>query len=328
MNCSISGQPAQEPVVSKNGDIFEKRLIVKHIEANGTCPITNEAMGLEDLIPLRLANSNAVKPRQLSATSVPGLLQTFQNEWDSLMLETFHLKKQLETTRQELSQALYQSDAACRVIARLIKERDGARTELEQLRQSVGRGGKMEVDNGLPGLDTEARNKIQAKAAELSASRKGFEAGPKVASIQDIKAFKSTFSQTPHKASSPGVLSVDIHPIDENIIVTGGVDSTAVITNRATGKKEATLSGHTKKVNVSLFHPTKDIVLTGSSDHTVKIWSRGGDNHFQAAYTIAAHASDVHAISLHATNDYIVSGSNDSWAFHNIETGKNFVTGI
>lgn len=61
--------------MSKNGDIFEKRLIVKHIEVNGTCPITNEAMTLDDLIPVRLANSNAVKPRQLSATSIPGLLQ-------------------------------------------------------------------------------------------------------------------------------------------------------------------------------------------------------------------------------------------------------------
>jgi pre-mRNA-processing factor 19 len=55
------------------------------------------------------------------------------------MLETFTLKKQLETTREELSHALYQSDASCRVIARLVKERDSARRELEQLKQVVGR---------------------------------------------------------------------------------------------------------------------------------------------------------------------------------------------
>lgn len=65
-------------------------------------------------------------PKPLVANSVPNLLQLLATEWDSTMLEIFNLRKSLNDTRKELAQALYQYDAATRVISKLIKEKETA----------------------------------------------------------------------------------------------------------------------------------------------------------------------------------------------------------
>jgi len=98
-----------------------------------------------------------------------------------------------------------------------------------------------------------------------------------------------------------------------------------VLFNRRTGRKDATLTGHTKKVTSVKFHPTKDVLLSASSDNTLKIWNKGGDT-YKAGHTISLHTDEIVGLSLHATNDYVVSASKDrTWAFHNIETGRSLL---
>ncbi len=75
----------------------------------------------QDLIALKVAKVSAPKP--LVANNIPGILQLLQSEWDALMLEVFNLRQNLDSTRKELAHALYQHDAACHVIARLLKEK-------------------------------------------------------------------------------------------------------------------------------------------------------------------------------------------------------------
>lgn len=127
--------------------MYEKRLIEQYISENGSEPSTGEPLTTEDLLPIQ--SSRIVRPRPPALTSIPALLATFQNEWDSLALETYNLKEQLARTREELATALYQHDAAVRVIARLSKERDEARESLSKVTvtDGTGNGEEMVVDS-------------------------------------------------------------------------------------------------------------------------------------------------------------------------------------
>lgn len=113
------------------GTVYEKRLIEAYISENGRDPVNGEELTVEDLVDLKTARN--VKPRPPAFTSIPSLLSAFQNEWDALALETYTLKQHLAQLRQELSTALYNNDAAVRVIARLTSERDEARDALAKV---------------------------------------------------------------------------------------------------------------------------------------------------------------------------------------------------
>jgi len=266
----------------------------------------------------------------VTATSIPSMLQLFQNEWDALMLETYTLKQHLETVRQELAHALYQHDAACRVIARLIKERDAAKNTLanfqgqvpEVRREAAGDQAAMEVESTNVISDA-IKDKLTQKSQTLSRERKKRQISPTLASEDVIKEYAVQSSDTGlHKTSPPGISCLDIHPTKE-LVLTGGLDSDLSLFNTQTRKLVTKISGHTKRVNDVAFHPTDDIVFSCSQDRTVRVWRSAGDNHYTLAHNISrAHSDDVVGISLHATGDYLASASNDkSWAFHDIRSG-------
>ena len=136
-------------------------MIEAYIAENHKDPVNGDELEISDLIDLKSAR--VVSPRPPTLTSIPSLLSTFQNEWDALALETFTIRQQLQQTRQELATALYQHDAAVRVITRLTKERDEARDALSKVRIGTGtanNGDAMQVDS--QGLSEELAAKVDA----------------------------------------------------------------------------------------------------------------------------------------------------------------------
>ncbi|CAN0562816.1 unnamed protein product, partial [Ectocarpus sp. 12 AP-2014] len=82
----VSGQTPETPVVSKkSGHVYEKRLIVKYIDAEGKCPATGEELTADDLLDVR--SEGAVKPRPAEAASIPGLLSFLQVRREDMLVQ-------------------------------------------------------------------------------------------------------------------------------------------------------------------------------------------------------------------------------------------------
>lgn len=341
MICSISGDVPEEPVISrKSGLLFERRLIERHIAEYGKCPVTKEELTIDDILPVK--TSKVTKPRPLQAASIPGLLGMFQNEWDALMLSNFALEQQLHTARQELSHALYMHDAACRVIARLKKERDDARMFLAQAERqiplstapananAVVSNGKRAAEDELgpdgkkirPGINPVIIAELTECNALLSGQRKKRQVPHTLASVDELERYTQISSHPLHKTNKPGILSIDIHP-SKDIIATGGVDANAVLFDRSSGQILCTLTGHSKKVTSVKFVPRDDLFITGSADKTVRVWQGTDDGNFNCRHILKDHTAEVQAVTVHATNKYFVTASMDNtWCFYDLGSGS------
>ncbi|RKU44109.1 hypothetical protein DL546_002464 [Coniochaeta pulveracea] len=305
MLCGISGEAPEEPVVSKkSGAVFEKRLIEKYVEENGKDPVSGEELDLEDLLPIKTAR--IVRPRPPTLTSIPALLSTFQNEWDSLALETYNLREQLARTREELATALYQHDAAVRVIARLTKERDEARDALSKVTVSgsaASNGDAMAVDHET--LPEHLAEYVDETHERLSKSRKKRPLPEGWATPEEI----SSLTQTQHeKVTVPSTTSLDVE--DAHAVISGSGGDVAIYSLEA-GKAERALQIGSP-ITDTLWTQTK--IIFGTQKGEVKVYENGSE-----VASLSEHAGTVTGLALHPGGRILAStGVDKSFAFYDL----------
>lgn len=263
----MSGEIANDPVISpRSGAIFERLLVEKYVSSSGTDPITDEPLLVEDLIPVNVQSAKYVAPKPPAFNSIPSMLSTFQNEWDSLALEVFTLRKQLHKSREELSAALYHHDAAVRVAAKAIKERDEAKQALQELSIAIGTLGSslatsLAVNlNGKEQHGDDQTENSTAPPAELIS-----------------KARESLFLL--HKSQKPSL------PVASN--------------QQISIKFNSSISSHPfKKLSASYFDIKSNTLVLGSSTGAIALISLD-DNNSLVKYSKSAHKGmDVGSISM------------------------------
>ncbi|KTF94191.1 hypothetical protein cypCar_00001833, partial [Cyprinus carpio] len=412
-----SNEVPEHPCVSPvSNQVFERRLIEKYIAENGVDPINGQPLSEEQLIDIKV--SHPIRPKAPSATSIPAILKSLQDEWDAVMLHSFTLRQQLQTTRQELSHALYQHDAACRVIARLTKEVTAAREALATLKPqagliapqatpasqtaavdavmlhsftlrqqlqttrqelshalyqhdaacrviarltkevtaarealatlkpqagliapqatpasqpaAVGAGGEaMEISEQV-GMTPEIIQKLQDKATVLTTERKkrGKTVPEELVRAEDLGKYRQVASHAGlHSASIPGILSLDLCPTDTNKVLTG------TITTRL--HKHSLITSHwihfirtciccdlswLLHVDGTLFLKTDsrihchsysffDMLSPGGADKNVVVFDRREE---QIVATLKGHTKKVSSVIYHPAQSVVFSASPDS----------------
>lgn len=188
MYCTISGQVASKPVISKkSGHIFERSALLSLLSSNGgKCPATGVPLSENDLVSVHVSAVKTKETKQDEGkkdedVGISEQLDRAARQWRAMESELRHAKKELHNTRQELATCLYRYDAAIRVIRRL----EGGAVAGKEDERSVKEN---EVGDGK--LSDQVVGRIRVRSEELQRMRKSrtqTTRGERVSSVQETK---------------------------------------------------------------------------------------------------------------------------------------------
>ena len=254
-------------------------------------------------------------PQNKPGTSIPGLVNLLQNDYDGLVLEIHNLKQNLNSTRQELSQALYQHEAACRVIARLLKELKETKEDLAKLKELTREN--IEINKG---IDENLKIKFNEFSESLSNSRKSRKPPADLVREDGLSKFKEVLTESVHNGF---ITSIQVSRFNPQVILTGGKDSTSHIYD-IEKKTSLTTIDCDKKVTSAVFINDSSLnLITCLSDGNAKVWEVSPDYNAKALYTISEHKKNITSCSIHPCNDYCLFFSKDGyWSLYDLLNKK------
>lgn len=89
-------------------------------------------------------------------------------------------------------------------------------------------------------------------------------------------------------------------------------------------KVQNTLKKHKKKITVLRSHKEQSILLSGSYDQTIGIWTCQENHDWKLTGHLNHHNGSVNDIDIHPIGDYFVSCSDDGkWSLSDLVEGKN-----
>ncbi len=367
LTCALSGQcPTPDPVVTPTGQICSKKLLLQKLtETNYMNPFTTSSstpMPLDEsqLIEIQGGDgqasvANVVPPKPSTSNSIPSILNTLSSEYDALVLELYDTRKALEETRKELSVALYQNDAAIRVIARVVLERDLARRQLAEAVAGGGASNKrkrgdevasesaakkinvVEEDNDVQMKDGDDNGgddgsqipkahstQLQEKWAELCKTRKSkTKAGSNYASLDAISKFEATAKKY-HKTTNKGIASLSA-PIffsndNEPVIVSSGSSDKQLIWYNAT-KHQIQKSDQLKKpiLNSQCLSTYDGVTAVVTNDHILHVYTGTDGDESLSSTLVLDNEDDVVGVCVHPTCEHI---------FVSTQSGKVYVVHV
>jgi WD40 repeat protein len=125
----------------------------------------------------------------------------------------------------------------------------------------------------------------------------------KASGASETQKLVRTVFQAPHETvnvpstedpqTSQQLQAIDMSP-DEKYVVLGGSDGLCMLWDSQTRDQMLPLQGHVADVTSVRFFPSSQVILTGSLDFTLRVWSIGG----RCAAVLRGHRGGVEDVAI------------------------------